>query len=67
MANRKGSSYYQVGDYIHQPRTGRREKILSVEINPHALRDRWADWVDATGRVYGCRMALYDDGWYVEN
>ena len=56
---------YQVGDTIHQPKTGRREKVLSVKVNPNAPRDRWADWIEATGRVYGCCMALYDDGWYV--
>ena len=60
---RRTSEDYQVGDILYNPRFGNRE-VTVQSVKPHP-GDVWADWIVADKGVYGCRMQLFEEGWYL--
>ena len=57
------SQEYGVGDILYNPRLENKEvTVQSVDLYPG---DAWADWVVADKGVYGCRMQLCEEGWYL--
>ena len=54
--------YYEVGDVIYNS-AGEEAQILSMKEHQD---DVWADWIEATNGVYGCRMALYEENWFIK-